>query len=132
MKEFNKTLILTPVYEDNEACTMLLLELNNIFNTQLHVIIVDDGSLKTPVASKIFKNTTLDGTIIKLVKNVGHQSAIGIGLCYINDNIHNYEKLVIMDSDGEDSPKGTKQLIENLENYDVDVVLAQRKNRKDN
>lgn len=131
MKKNNKTIILLPVYEDSDSCVKLVKEIELIFGVNIHIILVDDGSIKKPLNPVDFKNLKIQHTIIKLVKNVGHQLAIGVGLCYVNQNFLKYEKLIIMDSDGEDSPSSAKQLNQKLGSEGADIILAQRKERKD-
>ena len=121
--------IVTPAYEDANALKQLLNELSMIYGPDLFVLIVDDGSLHHPVHEGIIKNSGLTGTILQLSRNVGHQKAIAIGLNYLSSNLRGDETVVIMDSDGEDSPESIKELLFQLESGKVDIVVAQRKNR---
>ena len=71
----------------------------------------------------------LDGVVIKLKRNVGHQRAISIGLGYASEHMNETQQVVVMDSDGEDTPESLKELIKPLAKDDVDVVVATRKSR---
>lgn len=128
MKNY-KLIIVTPVYEDVEASTRLFNELFKVFNKGVFIVAVDDGSVKEPVDIASIKSAGLDGVVIKLKRNVGHQRAISIGLGYVAEHISANQKIVVMDSDGEDTPESIKELIKPLEDEDIDVVVAQRKSR---
>lgn len=122
-------IIVTPVYEDTEASSKLFLELANTFDKKVYIIAVDDGSVRQPLDISAIKSAGLNGIVIKLKRNVGHQRAIAIGLGYAAENMSKTQKVVTMDSDGEDTPVSVKQLIEVLNDTEVDVVVAQRKSR---
>ncbi|AZP11728.1 glycosyltransferase [Undibacterium parvum] len=121
--------IVTPVYEDVEASSQLFQELHKTFGSDVYVVAVDDGSVRQPVDIASLQTAGLDGVIIKLKRNVGHQRAIAIGINYVADKLPDAERVVVMDSDGEDLPESIKQLILALEAPEVDVVVAQRKSR---
>ncbi len=122
-------IIVTPVYEDIEAASKLFLELANTFDKSVFIVAVDDGSVKEPLDISAIKSAGLDGVVIKLKRNVGHQRAIAIGLGYAAENMSETQKVVTMDSDGEDTPASIKELIDALDDEEVDVVVAQRKSR---
>ncbi len=122
-------IIVTPVYEDTEASTRLFKELSSVFNSNVFIVAVDDGSVKEPVKITNITSAGLDGIVIKLKRNVGHQRAISIGLGYVAEHIGEHQKVVVMDSDGEDTPESIKELVKPLEHDDIDVVVAQRKSR---
>jgi len=122
-------IIVTPVYEDTEASTKLFKELSSVLSKNILIVAVDDGSVKVPVDLSNITSAGLDGIVIKLKRNVGHQRAISIGLGYVSEHIDEYQKVVVMDSDGEDTPESIKELIKPLESNNVDVVVAQRKSR---
>ncbi len=121
--------IVTPVYEDVEASTRLFVELAAAHGTDVYVVAVDDGSVRQPVDARAISNAGLDGVVIKLKRNVGHQRAIAIGVNYVAEHLPAAERVVIMDSDGEDVPQTIHELIQPLESADVDVVVAQRRSR---
>ena len=125
----NKLIIVTPVYEDTTASTKLFKELFSVFNGNVFIVAVDDGSVNEPVDISNIKFAGLDGIVIKLKRNVGHQRAISIGLGYVSEHMEEDQKIIVMDSDGEDTPESIKELIKPLESNDIDVVVAQRKSR---
>lgn len=121
--------IVTPVYEDDEASSQLFRELAAELGRQVFVVAVDDGSVKQPVGVACISEAGLDGVLIKLKRNVGHQRAIAIGLSHVADCLGNAHRIVVMDADGEDAPGSVSRLLKTLESDEVDVAVAQRKKR---
>ena len=121
--------IVTPVYEDLEASTQLFKELRRDLGPNLFIVAVDDGSVRKPIEVSSLKEANLEGIIIKLKRNVGHQRAIAIGLNFVADRMPYSKQVVVMDSDGEDLPSTIPTLLEVLKDPYVDIVVAQRKRR---
>ncbi|MHC8604043.1 glycosyltransferase [Arenicellales bacterium IMCC58067] len=121
--------IVTPVYEDQEASAQLFGELARQGFENLRVVAVDDGSVRRPLDIASIEQAGLHGCIIKLKRNVGHQRAIAIGLSYVADHLPSATNVVVMDSDGEDAPSTISNLLSDLTLETVDVVVAKRKNR---
>ncbi len=121
--------VVTPVFEDSEASTRLFHELFDAFGGQVHVVAVDDGSVRQPVDIRQMETIGLSGTVIRLRRNVGHQRAIAVGLGYVAEHLAEAQQVVVMDSDGEDLPASIPQLLQTLEPDVVDVVVAQRRTR---
>jgi len=121
--------VVTPVFEDVEASSRLFQELAAVFQGQVFIAAVDDGSVRQPVDVSNISNAGLDGVVIRLKRNVGHQRAIAIGLSYVATHLLDAQTIVVMDSDGEDVPRSIKELLQPLESADVDVVVARRRNR---
>lgn len=125
----HQLVVVTPVYEDVEACSRLFEELTVQFGQQVYVVAVDDGSVRQPLELSTLENAQLNGVILKLRRNVGHQRAIAIGLSYVAEHILPDQKVIVMDSDGEDLPASISDLLQRLDSDHVDAVVAQRKNR---
>jgi len=125
----HKLVIVTPVYEDVEASNGLFNELAAQFKQDVFVVAVDDGSVNQPLEITSLENAGIDGVILKLRRNVGHQRAIAIGLGFVSKLVQPSQRVVVMDSDGEDLPSTITNLLKNLELDQVDVVVAQRRNR---
>jgi GT2 family glycosyltransferase len=121
--------VVTPVYEDVEASNCLFKELALQFAEEVFVVAVDDGSVRQPLDIVCLDNAGLDGVILKLRRNVGHQRAIAIGLGYVSEYVQPHQSVIVMDSDGEDLPSTIPDLLKELESDHVDVVVAQRKSR---
>lgn len=125
----HRIIIVTPVYEDVEASNRLFKELFTQFGSTVFVVAVDDGSVRQPLTIESLTTAGVEGVILKLRRNVGHQRAIAIGLGYASVHIQPEQRVVIMDSDGEDLPSTIPSLLAQLESVQTDVVVAQRKSR---
>lgn len=119
--------IVTPVYEDREAAEQLFSALKKVFHEDLSIIAVDDGSINFPISSDIFSRLGVRGEVIKLKRNLGHQRAIAVGINYAAEHYPNHT-VVVMDSDGEDSPQSISTLLSQL-GTGTDVVVAERRSR---
>jgi len=125
----HRVVVVTPVYEDAEASSRLFKELAAQFHDDVFVVAVDDGSVKQPLEITSLEDAGIAGVVLKLRRNVGHQRAIAIGLGYASEHIQLEQRVVVMDSDGEDLPSTITGLLEKLKGDDIDVVVAQRKSR---
>ena len=121
--------VVTPVYEDVEACSRLFRELATVVGKKTYVVAVDDGSIGQPLAVEHISAAGLNGVVIKLKRNLGHQRAIAVGLGYVADHLPNAERVVVMDSDGEDRPSSIAELVAALDSTDADIAVASRKSR---
>jgi len=129
IEKTHRCIIVTPVYEDVEASSLLFKELCTKFGRDVFVVAVDDGSVKHPLEIKNLLDAGVDGVVLKLRRNVGHQRAIAIGLGYVSEHMQPEQRVVVMDSDGEDLPATIPELLAQLESSQTDVVVAQRKSR---
>lgn len=123
--------ILIPVYNDGESLQVLL---NNLTKTikenqerTFSILVVDDGSAE-PI--QLEKSDSFPISLLHLQRNVGHQKAIAIGLAYINENIST-DKVLVMDSDGEDKPEDVLTLIQASEKNPDKIVFAFRRGRRE-
>lgn len=119
--------IVTPVYEDAEACKSLFEALQHE-DPEFFIVAVDDGSVRYPLSPTLISNAGLKGVVIRLTRNLGHQRALAVGVSYVADNMPN-ATCVLMDSDGEDVPASINGLLDLLAEPDTDVVVATRKKR---
>lgn len=117
--------ILIPVYNDWESFFVLYEKIKslNINNNQLKFCVVDDKSSVIPALPK-------DVLLIELKRNMGHQKAISIGLSYLNEN-SSFEKMIVMDSDGEDRPEDISVLLKKNESFPQKIIFASRKKRSE-
>jgi hypothetical protein len=120
--------VVTPVYEDREAARRLLKELAAVAGGSAHIVVVDDGSVRLPMSVADLAQAGLEGVVIRLRRNVGHQRAIAIGLAYVADTL-SPRRIVVMDSDGEDMPQSIPDLQARLDAGEDDIVVAMRKRR---
>ncbi|MDR3444390.1 MULTISPECIES: glycosyltransferase [unclassified Dyella] len=124
-----KLIVVTPVFEDTEASSILFSELAKSCGREIHVVAVDDGSVREPLTPKGMNDAGIHGTVVRLKRNVGHQRAIAVGLSYVADHFSDIDRVVVMDSDGEDLPETIASLLDELDNSEVDVVVAERRSR---
>lgn len=122
------TVVVAPYFEDI-ACDQFIEDIAQNMDDKDYLVIVDDGSIDRPFAPDIIKDNKLNGVVLKLSHNVGHQTAIACGLSDIVERL-SFKRIVIMDSDGEDRPAAIKELVDFLEKNDqCDIVVASRKSR---
>jgi glycosyltransferase involved in cell wall biosynthesis len=121
--------VVMPIYEDEEASSRLFKELSAEYGDRVYVVAVDDGSINQPVQIEALQRHGLNGVVIQLKRNVGHQRAIAIGINYVADKMPDMPCTVVMDSDGEDTPQSIKQLVAPMQSPKIDIVVAQRKSR---
>lgn len=124
-----RKVVVMPVYEDLEASSKLFLELARTQGSDTYIVAVDDGSVRQPLPVSAIEAAQLEGVVITLRRNVGHQRAIAIGLSYVAENFGDDVVVISMDSDGEDTPESITELVAGLSSPDIDVVVATRKSR---
>ena len=124
-----RVIVLTPVFEDVAVFEMLLRELHVVAPVGLYVVAVDDGSVMHPLTTQAYQQSGVVGSVITLKRNIGHQRAISAGLRCIAPHVRAGQKLVVMDSDGEDVPADVQTLLSALESAPLDVVVAKRASR---
>jgi len=127
----SRLIILIPYLDDQPSLEILIPSImNNV--KEFHLIVIDDGSMQHPLSQQDLRLLNPNTTLLKLKRNSGVQRAIALGLLYIEDNFH-YEQVLIMDSDGEDSPESIPALIErgvkNKKNG-IEILVASRLSRQ--
>lgn len=122
--------ILCPLFND-EACfnvfaAQLKITTEQLPGYQFSLLIVNDGSSKKPCFNSVLPFKTLH-----LHRNMGHQKAIAIGLSYAHHNLA-FDKIIVMDADGEDKPGDIPLLLQASDETDQTVVVqrASRQNGK--
>lgn len=129
----SRIIICIPVFDDWDCAMELLPRIDKAFSGLAHrpeILFVDDGSTQPPPKEILFsfERITRIG-VLSLVRNLGHQRAIAIGLAYICENLP-CKAVVVMDGDGEDSPDHIPRLIERLEAGNCSrIVFAKRARR---
>ena len=126
--EGGRFFVVTPVYEDVPAATRLFADLKAIYGDKVYVIAVDDGSVKLPMSVSVLEKAGIAGRVVFLKRNVGHQRALAIGLNMASQLAKDDERIVLMDSDGEDRPESIAELLALIDEA-TDVVVATRKSR---
>lgn len=121
------TVILIPTYED-EAVEQLIRDLHKEYGDDFYLLAVDDGSIQNPIKEEWLKQNNVHGSIVRLSNNLGHQAAITVGIHYCVDNLV-WDQLIIMDSDGEDTPASSRILLNELQQGKADIVVGSRRSR---
>lgn len=128
MLKSNLTLII-PQYNDWECLNRLFQEIDLLVYQsnlgKISVILVDDYSLEEKII-QTERYPNLKISLIRLVKNMGHQRAIAIGLCYAFENIQS-EWVGVMDSDGEDQPKELFRMVAEAKSQNSSVFAKRSK-----
>ena len=121
--------VVMPVFEDAAAFKILLSDMKKS-QPGAYICAVDDGSVHEPIDDRMIADAGLSGCVIKLRRNVGHQHAIAIGLNHVANTLSS-GSIVVMDSDGEDAPSSISDLLAGLSGPNVDIVVAQRRERSE-
>jgi glycosyltransferase involved in cell wall biosynthesis len=125
-----RLVIVTPVFEDVASARLLLRDLKATLG-DVRVIAVDDGSVRDPIDAQALRDAGVRGSVIRLRRNLGHQGAIAVGLCHVHERLRDYDCVVVMDSDGEDTPASIPELIRGFIDSQADVRVAERKKRNE-
>ncbi|MFZ0457604.1 MAG: glycosyltransferase [Rhodoplanes sp.] len=125
-----RTLIVVPVLNDERSLTTLIAELARELadRTAVSMLVVDDGSVPPLDLTAV---RMLDGQVVTLSRNLGHQKAIAIGLAYAVANSL-ADVIVVMDADGEDRPADVPRMLAAVEGRsELSLVAAQRTKRSE-
>ena len=76
IEKANHLVIVTPVFEDAESSKRLFVDLTTHYGEKVYVAAVDDGSVNEPINASSLETAGLNGVVITLRRNVGHQRAI--------------------------------------------------------
>ena len=122
-----------PLLDDWDSVAELLRRLDAALPREhaFEVLLVDDGSARSaPAALMTERRVALGRTsVLRLRRNMGHQRAIGIGLCHIYKHVP-CDGVLVMDADGEDTPEGASRLVREFVEHRGEVaVFAQRVRR---
>ena len=128
-----KIIILMPVYQDWDSLKKVLEEIDSIIQNikvfEYSCLIINDGAQAANpkiIKPKSFKKLK----IINMRENRGHARCNAFGLRYINSNI-SCDYVIVMDSDGEDSPAEIKELLKKIKEYPETSVVARRIKRSE-
>jgi polyisoprenyl-phosphate glycosyltransferase len=119
-----QAIILCPFYKDEESFNVFSTEVEkavaSIDAYKFSFLLVNDGTDVLNLVSR------LPIEIIHLHRNTGHQKAIAIGLAHAHHNLE-FQKIVIMDCDGEDNPEDISRLLKES----TQIVVAKRMSRQE-
>ena len=133
MDRQRRVLILIPVFNDWDSLALLLTSLDaacHSMNWMAQVLVVNDASTvpaPTALGSTVARLHRID--ILHLLRNLGHQRAIAVGLVYVFEHIP-CDAIVIMDGDGEDRPEDVPMLLAGYEKEkEPKITFASRRKR---
>lgn len=130
-------IVLMPVYNDWPSAAKLVAMIDDVAAAHLDrpitLVMVDDGSNEDATPENDPLGLTCKAIdridVLRLRCNLGHQRAIAVGFCHIDQNLP-HRGVVVMDSDGEDDPADIPKMIEAFEQRDGQaVILAKRSKR---
>lgn len=124
------TVIIIPLYKDWDSFHILLQHLKTHLANQwasTKLVVVDDFSLD-PLPSYL-EQWQPHIEVVELVRNMGHQKAISIGLAYAVTNNPTANEFIIMDSDGEDKPDDIPRLLNEVKDKRFGLCFAHRTKR---
>jgi hypothetical protein len=128
--------ILIPVFNDWEAITLLLQQLDRVAERlpqPVGVILIDDGSTEPmpDALRQVTTNRIASVEVLALRRNLGHQRALAVGFCHVESE-RPCRAVVVMDGDGEDSPDDVPRLLEEFERQqERRIVFAERRLRSE-
>ncbi len=103
-----------PVYDDWQCAQSVIEKLDALLAdipASVRVLLLDDGS-STPAPEFARAFSRIEGVeCLRLRRNLGHQRAIAIGLCFLLQERES-DAVVVMDADGEDRPEDVAPLVE--------------------
>ncbi|MGD0020855.1 MAG: glycosyltransferase [Smithellaceae bacterium] len=125
--------IISPIFNDWESFILLLQRIDTEMankNLQVQVLAVNDGSITDFNINKDWRHISRIQKL-NLIRNIGHQRAIAVGLSYCwQEDISDY--IVVMDADGEDKPEDISLLIDFSKKKPNHIIFAQRLKRSEN
>jgi polyisoprenyl-phosphate glycosyltransferase len=120
-----QVIILCPMYQDEASFNLFAAEVEKeverIEDHRFAFLVVNDGSGPVQLMSE------LPLTLVHLHTNIGHQRAIAVGLAYAQKQL-SFDKIIVMDCDGEDRPKDIHTLI-GISNKSKKILVARRSKR---
>lgn len=131
-----RLLVLMPVRDDWASASELIRRLDGAVSSKvcmLDILMVDDASLQKcdPTDFRHEFSVVRAIRVLRLRRNLGHQRAIAIGLAYIQENSQ-YDAVLVMDSDGEDTPQGVLDLLNTFsDNAGERAIFAERSRRSE-
>jgi hypothetical protein len=131
-----KACVLLPVYNDWMCLPRLLSETDQALakiDAVATIVIINDGGNPPHNRSDFLHQNyrhIRDVRMIELVRNVGNQNALAIGLSFIRDEIE-CDVVMVMDSDGQDLPSDLPLLVAAHREHPDDLITAERSGRSE-
>ena len=130
-----QTIIMMPIYEDWDAaiqlCQQIDFQMQAVPSLQTSILLVDDFSTSAiPPQNLPFQPKSVQKiSVLLLRRNLGHQRAIAVGLCYLLQ--HGVaDALMVMDADGEDKPEDIGKLFAAMQQEGKPVAVFAERGRR--
>jgi hypothetical protein len=126
--------VISPVFNDWACLPELLTRLDQALSAvqgAADVFLIDDASpLPRPPASINHSYTAIRSVwVIRLLRNLGHQRAIAVGMGLVS-TLEGYDAVLVLDSDGEDQPEDLEKLYSAFQRMEgKSIVFAGRTKR---
>jgi hypothetical protein len=128
----DKFYIVTPCYNDWESLSILLENIdkeNEKYAYDIRVIVINDASSQENLSKHSNFQHIKEVSQIDLVRNIGHQRAICIGLSYVSNTFSDYKGVIVMDCDGEDDYRDVFRFINDF--LEDEIIFAKRRKRSE-
>jgi glycosyltransferase involved in cell wall biosynthesis len=125
-----------PLRDDWPSAAELIRRLDKAISSDactMEILLVDDGSVERCDRNDFQGGFSVVRAIrtLRLRRNLGHQRAIAIGLVHVQQAT-GYDAVVVMDSDGEDTPEGVAQLLRAYsDTHGATAIFAERSRRSE-
>ena len=129
----SRIVILIPVFRDWDSASLLCRALDQqcaqLGDVAAQVLLIEDGSPDGTTGWEPFRPQHLAAIdALRLRRNLGHQRAIAVGLCYVYDHV-SCDAVLIMDGDGEDRPEDAIPLLQKAAENPRRILFAERRKR---
>lgn len=121
-----ETVVVVPVYNDWNSVSTLIQE----GCSDVHFLLVDDGSTELPTEKMLRTIDKVNVSVLTLIRNIGHQRAIAVGLCYAFEHF-TANQFAVMDGDGEDKISSLESLISKSKETPDRIIFGSRANRNE-
>lgn len=118
--------VLMPVYDDWDAARVVVARVRAALGGKPCTFVLVDDASHQPVPADM---TSKDLRVVRLRRNLGHQRAICVGLCWIRERLR-ARRVIVMDADGEDLPEDVPALLEKFDNAGGRAVTFARRRRR--
>jgi glycosyltransferase involved in cell wall biosynthesis len=109
-------------------CQQLDQQFAQLDDVDVGILLVDDGSPEPLHGWSSFASEHISRTDVLLLRNLGHQRAIAMGLCMIKNEIQ-CDAVLVMDADGEDRHQDVIRLLNCFRENAESIVFAGRQKR---
>ena len=113
-----RTLVAMPAYNESKVISQTILQVKK--EGFKNILVVDDCSKDNTY--EVIKRTEVE--VLRLGVNRGPGGATNMCIRYAKE--HNFDRLVLIDSDGQHNPKEIKKLLKTMDDTHSDVVIGSR------